>query len=53
MGWQPARNNFVLRLSRDQESGVFQSRVVVEGVQGVWSRGVVVRGQCYNDIMNT
>jgi len=48
IGWQPARNNFVLCIDRD--SG--ETKVVLEGVQGVWSKGVVVKGQYFTDIFN-
>jgi len=48
IGWQPARNNFVLCIDRDTG----EAKVVLEGVQGVWSKGVVVKGQYFTDIFN-
>ena len=48
IGWQPARNNFVMTL--DRATG--ETRVVLEGLQGVWSRGVVVKGKYFSDIFS-
>jgi len=41
LGWQPARNNFLLSL--DKRTGA--SKVILSGLEGVWARGVVARGQ--------
>ena len=49
VGWQPARNNFVMTVDRD--SG--ETRVVLEGIQGVWSRGLVVKGPYFNELVNS
>jgi len=43
VGWQPARNNFICCL--DKETG--EGRVVMEGMEGVWSRGLVAKGDPY------
>jgi hypothetical protein len=42
VAWQPARLNFVLALKLRGEE--VESEVVVSGLEGVWSRGVVFRG---------
>ena len=47
LGWQPARNNFLLCL--DKRTGA--SKVVLSGLEGVWSRGVVARGQHLNKLL--
>ena len=44
LGWQPARHNFILALT-PQGEGVVQE-VLVEGVEGVWTRGCLVRRGC-------
>ena len=43
VGWQPARNNFICCLDRDTGEG----RVVWEGMEGAWSRGMVARGDSF------
>ena len=43
MGWQPARNNFVMFLDRETGMG----SVVLEGMEGAWSRGMVGRGDTF------
>ena len=49
VGWQPARSNFVMTVDRD--SG--ETTVVLEGIQGVWSRGLVVKGPYFNELVNS
>ena len=43
VGWQPARNNFIM--SMDKETGIVE--VVLEGMEGAWSRGMVGRGDTF------
>ena len=49
VGWQPARNNFLLRL--DKKTGA--SKVILSGLEGVWSRGLVSRGQHLKKIIQS
>ena len=49
VGWQPARNNFLLRL--DKRTGA--SKVILSGLEGVWTRGLVSRGQHLQKIMQS
>lgn len=48
VGWQPARANFVLAVDRATGG----TRVVMEGGEGLWSRGTVVKGHYFADIIN-
>jgi len=43
VGWQPARNNFIMTLDKETGAG----KVVVEGMEGAWSRGTVGRGDTF------
>jgi len=47
VGWQPARNNFVLSLNKDSGEGT----VIVEGLEGIWSSGLVGRGDQFQSLL--
>ena len=49
LGWQPARNNFLLCL--DKRTGA--SKVTLSGLEGVWSRGLVARGQHFDNLLRS
>lgn len=47
LGWQPARNNFVSLLDRDTG----QCSVLLEGLEGVWTKGTLLRGPAVNQAL--